>query len=322
MKNLFVLLIIYFLTTYYSYSQAKAIQPSIMVVPSNALLQELGYLEIINNQGSTNYIPDYVKAFVYDPDLKLVISKIGELFSERGFPLLDLEQSLKSVDQDKGEDNIIQNKNGGEISKSILDEILYRAKPDIYLELTYNVKKAGGPLSAISFNIQAKDAYTNKQIGAASGIGPNSAEKIIAKLLEEAVLTHINNLQSQMQLYFNEVNKNGREIFLRVQVFDDAGFDLDQEFGQNEDELSSIIVDWSKKNCVNGLSRIVKQTENEIRLNVNIPLFDVEDNNLPMSANEFARKLSKYLKQTFNVQTKNITQSLGDAHLVIKGQKN
>lgn len=301
-------------------AQIRPTQPKIMVVPSNALMQSLGYMETINNQGNTVYKPGYMKAFTENPDLKQVISKIGELFSDRGFPLVDMEQWLKTIQQERTEDILLASESG-ELAVSPLDEVLYRAKPDIYLDLTYEVKKAGGPMQSISFNIQAKDAYTNKQIGAASGIGPNSTETIIIKLLQEAVLTHINNLQSQMQAHFESVSSNGREIFVRVQVFDDAGFDLEEELGADEDELGEIIADWIKLNTVNHASRLVKQTENEIRFEVRIPLYDAEFGDTPMGAYEYSRKLRKFLKKKYGVKTKNITQSLGDARLIIKGLK-
>jgi hypothetical protein len=303
------------------FAQTRPTQPKIMVVPSNALMNSLGYMETLNNQGTTIYKPDYNRAFTENSDLKQVISKIGELFSERGFPLMDLEQWLNSIQQEKSEDILLASQDGGELGLSPLDEVLYRAKPDIYLDLDYDLKVLGGPMRAISFNLQAKDAYTNKQIGAASGIGPNTTERLVLKLLEEAVLAHVNNLQTQMQSYFESISSNGREIFVRVQVFDDAGFDLDEELGSDEEELSEIIADWLKNNAVNNSSRLVKQTENEVRFDVRIPLYDIAFGDAPMGAYDYARKLSKYLRKTYNIKTKNITQSLGDSRLIIKGLK-
>jgi hypothetical protein len=289
-----------------------------MVVPSNALMQNLGYMGIINNSGTAVYKPDYMKAFTENADLKQVISKIGELFSDRGFALVDMEQWLNTIQQERTEDILLTSRQSGELAVSPLDEVLYRAKPDIYLDLTYEVKKAGGPMRTISFNIQAKDAYTNKQIGAASGIGPNSTETIVVKLLQEAVLTHINNLQSQMQSHFETVSSNGREIFVRVQVFDDTGFDMEKELGAAKKELGEIIADWIKRNTVNHASRLVKQTENEIRFEARIPLYDADFGDTPMGAYEYSRRLGKFLRDTYGIKTKNVTQGLGDAHLVIR----
>ncbi len=319
MKNL--LLSAFLLLTFSVFSQITPSQPRIMVVPSNALMNNLGYLKTINNQGAEIYVPNYMKAFTKNADLKQVISKIGEMFSERGFPLVDMELWLNTIQQERTEDILKESKSGGEISISPLDEVLYRAKPDIYIELTYEVENAGGPMRVLKFNIQAKDAFTKKQIGAASGVGQKTTETILIKLLEEAVFTHLNNLQSQMQTHFDDLSKNGREIFVRVQVFDDAGFDLEEEFGTEEDELGEIIADWLKKNSVNYNSRLLKQTENEIRFNIRIPLYDADFGDTPMGAYEFSRKLKKYLKKSFGVKTKNLTQSLGDANLIIKGKK-
>jgi hypothetical protein len=201
-----------------------------------------------------------------------------------------------------------------------MDELLYQAKPDIYIELTYGLEKAGGPMRVLKFNLQAKDAFTQKQIAAASGISQKTTETVVLKLLNEAVLTHVNNLQSQMQMYFDNLSKNGREISLRVQVFDDADFDLEEEFGEDELELGELIADWVKLNSVNKNSRIVKQTENEMRFTARIPLYD-ESGTIPMGAYDFSRALKKYLRKKFGIKAKNYTQSLGDANLILKGRE-
>lgn len=302
------------------FSQIRPTQPRIMLIPSNALMNNLGFMNTVNNQGTTIYQADYLRAFTENSDLKQVISKIGELFSERGMSLVDMESWLNSIQQERTEDLLIASQ-GGEIAISPMDELLYRAKPDIYIELTYDIKEAGGPMHAVSFNLQAKDAYTQQQIGAASGIGPNSTENILVKLLQEAVLSHVNNLQSQMQMHFEAISQNGRTIFVRVQVLDNAGFDLEEEFGEDENELGEIIADWLKLNAVNYASRLTKQSENEIRFDVHIPLYDAEFGDTPMGAYEYSRKISSYLKKEFGIKTKNMTQSLGDAKLIIKGQK-
>jgi hypothetical protein len=77
------------------FGQAK--KPTIMVVPSDLWCNQNGYMQEFNNEGKITRVPDYRKALMTDADLKLVISKIGELMAERGFPLKDLEASLKTL---------------------------------------------------------------------------------------------------------------------------------------------------------------------------------------------------------------------------------
>lgn len=303
------------------YSQSKPVQPSIMVIPSDALLDKLGCITTRTNNGVTDYVPEYNKAFVKDPDLIQVISKIGELFSDRGFALLDMSQTLKSIQQEEAEDMVRTSRSGASVSIEPLDKVLNVARPDIILELTYDIKQAGGPMRSVSFNLTAKDAYTRNQIAAASGVGPNSTERIVMRLVEEAVLTHVPNLQSQMRNHFNDILANGREIYCRVQVYADAGIDMEYELGSNYDELGDIIYDWVRNNSVNRSSHILRQTRNEMRCSVRIPLFSPEDRSNPYSAYEFARGLRSYLRSKYGVSCENATQGIGDAHLVVRGKR-
>jgi len=316
MKKLIILLGLVF-SIAHLFGQVRPTQPTIMVIPSDALMKHLNCLKYIDNQGVKTPNPDYVTAFADHPNLKQVISKIGELFTDRGFALQDMEATLKQIRDEEAEDAVIQSKEGGEIAQSALDKVLIRAKPDIKIELTYTITSAGGPFRTITFNLQAIDAYSNKQVGSASGTGPNSTETVDARLLEEAVLTHVNNLQSQMQTHFDDLNKNGREVFVRVQVFDDAGFDLEEEF--DDTELNEHITAWMKKNTVNGTYRQSKLTENEIRFsNVRIPMFDTEG--YAITASDFARQLISFLKTTYKVKSKNVSQGIGDVRIVLKGK--
>ena len=288
-----------------------------MVIPSEALMNRLGYLQQVNNQGVTNYIPDYRRAFVENSDLGHVISKIGELFSDRGFNLIDLDYQLRRIQQEQAEDMAMTSKGGAEISSSLYDMVLQSTRPDIVLELNYEVKEAGGPMHLFYFDIQAKDAYTYEQIGAASGAGPNTTETVLIKMAIEAVITHIDNLQSQMQQYFDDISAHGRKIFVRVQIFDDAGFDFEDELGN--DELGEEISVWMKKESLNGSSRITHNTPNEMRFSLRIPLFDKDGQ--PMSAYEFAEQLAQFLKTRYGIRTRKATQGLGDARLIIRGKK-
>lgn len=298
-------------------SQSRPTQPTIMVIPSDGLMEKLGYLQRVTDNGETSYIPDYRRAFVENTDLVHVISKIGELFTDRGFNLKDLNQELRQLQQESVEDMALESKNGGEVATSLLDRVLNNVRPDIILELTYELKKVQGPMHSFYFDIQAKDAYTNEQVGAASGPGPDTMETLLVRMAVEAVVNHIDNLQSQMQKHFDDISAHGRKIYARVQIFDDAGFDFEDEFG--DDELGEELTAWMKRHSLDNSARITKNTPNEMRYTLRIPLFDKEG--MPMSAYEFAEEMAGFLKSTYGIRTRKMTQGIGDARLVIRGRK-
>src|SRR5574344_2341393 len=96
-----VFLVCCLLTATMAFSQAK--KPTIMVVPSDVWCNQNGYVQEYDNQGIKMIIPDYTAALQNDVNLKLAIAKINDLMAERGFPLKDLEATLKSINQSVAE---------------------------------------------------------------------------------------------------------------------------------------------------------------------------------------------------------------------------
>lgn len=292
-------------------SQAK--KPTIMVVPSDLWCNQNGYMQTFDNQGKETKVADYKKALQENSDLNMVISKINEMMTERGFPLKNLESCLKTLENQSAEDAMLTSKSGGEISESPIDKLKKVAKADIWIQLTWTVN-AVGPKRSISFNLQGLDAYTDKQIAGASGTGSPSFTSETPVLLEEAVLSYIDNFNSQLQMHFDDLFNNGREIILRIKVFDSWGEDLESEF--NDMELSEIIENWVNDNTVQHRFNLSDATENMMYFEqVRIPLYDA--NEKPVDARSWARNLRKYLKDTFQIESKLMMQGLGQAQLVI-----
>lgn len=309
MKKLLVLSIL-LVTSISLFAQAK--KPSIMVVPSDNWCIEQGYFTEYDIQGTVKKYPDYSKALQENSDLGLVISKIGEMMTERGFPLKDLQQTLKSLESQSAEDAMLTGKDGGSVQESPIDKLKKTAKSDIIMQLTWKVNQVG-PKKSITFNLQGLDAYTNKQVAAASGTGDPSFTAETAVLLEEAVLAHIDQFNSQLQMHFDDMFEHGREVALRIKVFDSWGEDLESEF--NDTELSEIIETWVNQNTVEHRFNLSDATENMMVFEqVRIPLFDENEN--PIDTRKWVRGLRKYLKSTYEIESKLMMQGLGQAQLV------
>ena len=134
-------------------------------------------------------------------------------------------------------------KAGNELAESPLDEVARMAKCDIILELSWEVKDFG-PKHSISYILEARDAYTAKSIGAASGTGAQSFSADVDVLLEEAIVANMDNFNNRLMDHFQEMQAIGREISLDIKVFANnaAGVDLETEYG--DDELIDVINNW------------------------------------------------------------------------------
>ncbi len=315
MKKL-LLSISFVFVTILCFSQAK--KPELMVMPSDVWCNDKGYMISYDNQGVQEEIPDYKKAVKTDKELTNVISKIGALMADRGFPLKDLSATISGIEQREAEERLITSKAGSQIAESPLDKIRRVAKADIILSVDWTVNQVG-PKRSITYNLQALDAYTNKQIAAVQGTGAPSMAAETVLLLEEAIVLNMDNFASRLQAYFDDLFANGREVTVRVRVFDNgSGIDLESEYDGME--LTEIIDDWMWENTVEHRYSKVDGTENYIDFSqVRIPLF--RENGRAMDTETFVRNLSKYLRQApYSLTSKVLTRGLGEAVLII-GEK-
>lgn len=294
--------------------QAK--KPTIMVVPSDAWCNKNGYMMTFDNQGTTLKLPDYKMAFQESPDLVLVISKINELMVDRDFPLKNLESALRTIANESAEDAMMSSKSGADAAETPIDKLRKTAKADIWIQLTWTVNTIG-PKRSITFNLQGLDAYTDKQVAGASGTGPQSFAVELPILLEEAVLSHLDNFNSQLQKHFDDLFANGREITLRIKTWESFDGDLESEYGDYE--LGEIIEQWVNDNTVEHRFSTTDATESMMLFEqVRIPLYNA--NNTAMDARAWGQELRKFLKSKYSIESKVMTKGLGGVTVVI-GEK-
>ena len=300
-------------------ASAQIKKPELMVIPSDVWCINNGYYTEIDNMGLTVKVPNYKQALQENMGLKLAIAKLNDLMAERQFPLKSLEQEIKNLEQRRMEDNLTMSKAGNELAESPLDEVARTAKCDIILEISWDVKDFG-PKHSLSYILEARDAYTSKSIGAASGTGAPSMSADVDVLLEEAIVANMDNFNARLMDHFTEMQEIGREISLDVKVFanNEAGIDLETEF--DGDELVDIINEWLQKNTVQGRFSMPYASENVANFTqVRIPVYD--ERGRAIDANGFAKQLAKVLKkEPFNIPSKVLTKGLGRA-VIILGEK-
>jgi hypothetical protein len=303
------------------FAAAVAIQrPSIMVVPADDWCNKNGYMtEFENSFGQTTKVPDYQKALQENSELRLAISKIAEMFAERGFPLKDLKATLDKIAKDQMRMSVQTSRESfAGIKQSPVDMLNQTAQADILLKVGWIVNK-NGPRQSITFRIDAIDPYTSEQITGASGTGPELVSNDIPILLEEAVVSHLDNLQDDMQDYFEDIRENGRKISVKVMIWENAGFDLESYC--EGDIYIDLIYDWMLENTVNGAFTEASATQNMINYErVRIPLEDKRGRKY--NARQFGRELRGYLESTCGLkrQVKSDNKGLGEVWIILGAQ--
>ena len=299
---------------------AQAKKPTLMILPSDNWCEQRYLMTEFDNQGTKQKVPNYKVAFQEDTEIGQVISKIGSLMIDRGFPLKDAEQELKAIEARNAEDNMTTSTtSGSSISESPLDKLKNKAKADIIIQIWWKVNiNETDKSKSVSFTIEAFDAYTSKRIAASTGnCAPNSSE-ILPELLQKAILANIEPFAAQLQSHFDDMFNNGREILLTVKKWN--SWDKNMETEIDGKEITDYVNEWLQKNTVKGKFSMADATENIIRCDqIRIPLYDA--NNNAIDARQFAKGLQKYFKAApFNFEVKLMTRGLGEAILVL-GEK-
>jgi hypothetical protein len=312
MKFITVLLL---LCPFFAFAQK---QPTLMILPSDNWCNQRYFMTEFNNQGTIMKIPNYKLAFQEDTELGQVIGKIGELMLKNNYRLKDAEMELKNIEQRTAEDNItVSSSSGSSLIESPLDMLKRRAKADIIIQIWWKVNKTSSGKS-VSFTLEAFDAYTSKRIASSTGTDLPTSETLVPIMLEKAVADRMKDFTAQMDKFYIDAEKNGREIILTIRRWNNADFTLEDEI--DGEEIITHINKWMHDNTVNDKFNMSDVTENFIQFEqVRIPMED--ENGRAMDAREFARGLQKHLnKPPFNITAKLMVRGLGEAILVL-GEK-
>ena len=297
------------------FGQAK--KPTLMILPSDKWCEQHFFMTEFDNQGIKQKVPNYKQAFQEDTEIRQVISKIGALMADRSFPLKDVEQEIKAIEYRAAKDNMTASAtSGSSISESLFDKLRNSAKADIIIQIWWEVNKTEQG-KTISFVLEAFDPYTSKRIASSSGNSSPNAVDIVPVLLQNAILSNIDPFVGHLQAHFDDMLTNGREIKLTVNTSDSWDKNLETEIDGRE--IKNYIQRWVEKKAVNNRFNLRDQTENRIRFEVRIPLFDA--NNNPVDTRQFAQGLEKYLKAApLNLEVKLMTRGLGEVIIVLGEQ--
>lgn len=289
-------------------------KPTMLVLPSDQLMQRFGCIRTEVSLGKQLQVRDYNSYLLTDPDAKFIIASIQSAFIEFGYPLNDLEQTLKSINEQEMVDEVSGIKKD---SKTIL---LTNARPDIILELDYDMttdRSSRDYSKSLTYTLRAIDAFSNKVVATIQAAGVKNAKGNTATMMGEAIQKNSKDFTKQINKHFDDLIANGRDITMRVMIDANESFTMSDEsiYG---DTYADFILDYMKVNTLMGTYNLQRNTDTEMYF-ANVRIKTLNDNGTQYSAYDFARELSKALNKECGVKSKNVTQGLGDAMIIIKG---
>ncbi|MFR9511271.1 MAG: DUF6175 family protein [Rikenellaceae bacterium] len=296
-------------------TQAKQ---TIMVIPSDNMLQKRGALTTSESMGKTLYHRDYQAFLLSGSANQQIITTIQRSFSDSGYPLVDLEQSLKSLENQSALDA------ADGLVKDAKTLLLTTTRPDIIIEFDYDIatKMISRDKSStqLSYNIVLLDAFSNKSIGSINNPGTsvdsNDIDNVSA-LLNKEIKSNLSQLSSQVKTYFSDIATNGREITFTVSLQNGAAINLQDMYNSEGESYGDWIRNWIRVNAKMGTATMQRNTSSEMHF-VNVRIENLQDDGQQFNAYDFADKFRREFYKTFQIQVVNNSQGLATAHLVIK----
>lgn len=287
-------------------------KPTLMILPSDNWCTQRYFTSTYEFQGVKTRVPNYQQAFQEDTELPQVISKIGQLLTDKGYSIKDAEMEIKNLSIREAENNVTTSRTtGARIDETPLDILKRRIKSDVVIQIWWQVHKN----RSVSFTLEAFDSYTGKRVATSTGIAESAGD--VPHTLENAVSSNISDFDIQMMQWYDRMCATGREIVLSIKCWDNWDKDLETEY--DGVELIDHIQNWLRSNAVNGVFNLSDATEVSAQFEqVMIPLID---NGQALDSRGFATKLRKHLqKPPYNIQSKVVIRGLGEAILIL-GEK-
>ena len=280
----------------YESENVNAIQqalPTIMVLPSDNLLEEYNSLKTQTIDGRKFVLRDYQQYLLANNDNPQILSTVQGAFVDMSYPLNDLEQTLKQLNTEEATDM------ADNLEKDSKTLLLATAQPDIILELDYKNKMDLASHNVnkreLSYTIRAIDAYTNKVVATASEIGIENSNAV--EIFQKSLNGKLPKLSEDIIKYFSDILRHGREVTVRVAVEKGSNVKLSDENVEG-DTYSDWIVDYLNTHTIKGTYKMQRNSDNEIYfVNVRIALLneDGTQNNVYDWAREFRAAIRKNL---------------------------
>lgn len=301
----------------YETTDVHAIQqalPSLMVIPSDNLLDEYGALSNKKYDNGRKYVlRDYQHYLQANKDNQQILSVIQEAFLNMNYPLTDLEQGLKHLSTQEAFDM------ADELEKDSKTLLLATIQPDIILELDYRNKM---DLSShdvtnrsLSYTLRAIDAYTNKVVSSVNESGIDGNE--VAPLFKESLESKMSTFSQDIIKYFSDILYRGREVTLRVAVEKGANVHLTDENVEG-DTYADWIVDYLDVHSVKGAYKLQRNTDDELYF-VNVRIKLLNEDGTQYSVYKWTREFCKEIKKNLGVKATNKAQGLGEILVTISG---
>lgn len=303
----------------YEQSAVNAIEqarPVIMVLPSDNVLKRNHALSTQTVGGREVVVRNYQQYLLAATDNKSLLSTIQDAFVQQGYPLQDLEQTLKQLDTQAATDM------ADDLAKDTKTMLLTVAQPDMIIELDYATtvdirRPVASSGCTASFTMNVLDAYTSQVLSSSSQSNLNGAS--VAEALQPALTDACRKMTGDITAAFSDMLTRGRNVSVRVGIAGGCTISLDDESILG-DTYTDWIIDYMKAHTVKGAYKMQRNTSKELYfVNCRIPLLN--DDGTQYSSYDWARDMGKDMRRDLGLSVSNKSQGLGEILVTINGLK-
>lgn len=290
------------------YSQSKK-----MLLPKQSWAKQMGFgrYKTLSN-GKEKFIINYDRC-LDDPVYEQVQAMFKDLYTAAsgGEELTDAREELR-----KAEENEASEEQSGDIDTDPETQLMTSARPDIAIYITWKKNTVGFNYN-LSFNVEAKDAYSGKTVATIAQSSEMATTNMpIDELMSNALSAHMADFCAKLDSHKEDVENNGRSIAINFTKRSGSDIDYFSDFGGQS--LNTIIKNWIAKNTVNGKHQRGECTPMKMEYSqIRIPLYDANGNS--NDAYSFVEELINYLRNQHNVNMSIKSTKLGSARLVLEG---
>lgn len=300
----------------YESEDVNAIQqaiPTIMVLPSDNLLEEYSALKTQTIDGRKFVLRDYQQYLLANNDNQQILSTVQGAFVDMNYPLNDLEQTLKQLNTQEATDM------ADNLEKDFKTLLLATAQPDIILELEYKNKMDLASHNVnnrqLSYTLRALDAYTNKVVATVNETGIENSNAVDA--IQKSLNDKLPKLSEDIIKYFSDILYRGREVTVRVAVEKGSNVKLSDENVEG-DTYSDWIVDYLNTHTIKGAYKMQRNSDNEIYF-VNVRIRLLNEDGTQNSVYNWAREFRSAIRKNLGVKATNKAQGLGEILITLSG---
>lgn len=226
-------------------------KPRLMVMPSVEFMNDKGVCKDVEIEGRKELDCDLNRLLSTDKEFSSVVTNVAVAFADRGFPMVDLESSIKNATEQRMMDMTAKRP----ILTSMQDQIVLATRPDIKLELKSELSSVMGQ-KKLTITINGVDVFTGKNVAPATFTSQPMAGVTTADLAKEVVVAMMPQLESRLMNHFRDMASNGRGVSMRFVVLETAeledGLNTDVEPAGELMALSDYLSDLVRKRAFNG----------------------------------------------------------------------